>query len=170
MNPLAVKITEIKVIKHSGGNCITGNFCCCDSQVLQMLLWTQSSAALLSSQPVFILNRHMGEAAHPSDEHMSHADTRNNRHKARESSSSVTATDRPREASSQYLHLYTICFRLHLHIVTYKEHKVCFGEPWNNKGHEGQRAGSQYAFSMRISVRVKKPNMLLSNPTTFTHW
>lgn len=40
----------------------------------------QSCAMLLSLQPIFILHRHMGESAHPSDEHMSHADTRNNSH------------------------------------------------------------------------------------------
>lgn len=71
-----------------------------------MLPRTQSRAALLSSQPVFILHRHMGEAAHPSDEHMSHADTQNNSHKARKSSSSVTVTDRPRQQAAS-IYIYT---------------------------------------------------------------
>lgn len=42
--------------------------------------------SLLSSQPIFILHRHMGEAAHPSDEHMSHADTLNDSHEPSEAS------------------------------------------------------------------------------------
>ena len=55
----------------------------------QMLPRTQSGAVLLSSQPVFIFHRHMGEVA----EHVSHAETENNDHKARKRTSFVTVTD-----------------------------------------------------------------------------
>lgn len=44
---------------------------------------------------------HMGEAAHPSDEHMSHADAdTQSSHKARKSSTSVTVQDRPRQRAA----------------------------------------------------------------------
>lgn len=40
-----------------------------------LLLWYPAfSDVSVASQPVFISHHHMGEAAHPSDEHMSHAD------------------------------------------------------------------------------------------------
>lgn len=53
---------------------------------------------------LFFLHRHMGEAARPSDEHMSHADSHS--HKARITSSSVTVTDRPQQQEAS-IYIFT---------------------------------------------------------------
>lgn len=66
----------------------------------------------------------MGDAAHPSDEHMSHADSQNNSHKARKPSSSVTVTDRPRQqAASIYIFTQAALGTSATHLVTYNECK-----------------------------------------------